>query len=187
VHTREQFFPVFGSQTFEDSVAEGVLDLQGAIDDNTPNAGDRVIIVGYSQSARIATIAKRPFIENYASETAEPDAPQVDSLASGMRALLGGNDAKNASAQRASTPAPDPEPKTKPAAAEKKPKPPAKEADQPEVRGPIEFDSQKTPTESPSSPSGGKAAAGDTSAAETKTTTTPDSTSSPGSEYKDAA
>jgi hypothetical protein len=51
-------------------------------------SGDRVIIVGYSQSARIATIAKRRFIENYASETAEPDAPQVDSLASGMRALL---------------------------------------------------------------------------------------------------
>jgi hypothetical protein len=43
-----------------------------------------VIIVGYLQSARIATIAKRPFIENYASETAEPDAPQVDSLASGI-------------------------------------------------------------------------------------------------------
>jgi hypothetical protein len=36
-----------------------------------------VIIVGYSQSARIATIAKRPFIENYASETAEPDAPRL--------------------------------------------------------------------------------------------------------------
>jgi hypothetical protein len=64
VHTPEQFFPVFGSQTFDDSVAEGVLDLQDAIDVNTPNAGDRVIIVGYSQSARIATIAKRHFIEN---------------------------------------------------------------------------------------------------------------------------
>jgi hypothetical protein len=48
-----------------------------------------VIIVGYPQSARIATVAKRHFIETYASETAEPDAPQVDSLASGMRALLG--------------------------------------------------------------------------------------------------
>ena len=46
------------------------IDLQGAIDDNTPNAGDRVIIVGYSQSASIATTAKRPFIENYASDTA---------------------------------------------------------------------------------------------------------------------
>ena len=41
VHTPEQFFPVFGSQTFDDSVAEGVLDLQDAIDVNTPNAGDR--------------------------------------------------------------------------------------------------------------------------------------------------
>ena len=64
VHTPEQFFPVFGSQTFDDSVGEGVLDLRDAIDANTPNAGDRVIIVGYSASGRIATIAKRHFIEN---------------------------------------------------------------------------------------------------------------------------
>ena len=109
----------------------------------------------------------------------EPDAPQVDSLAKDARTPRG-NDAKTASAQRDTTPAPDPEPKTKPAAAEKKPKPPANEADQPDVRGPIEFDSQKTPTESPSLPSGGQAATGDTSATETKTTTTPDSTSSRG-------
>jgi hypothetical protein len=99
-----------------------------------------------------------------APEAAEPDAPQADT-----------------------TPAPDPEPKTKPAVAEKKPKPPAKEVDQPKVRGPIEFDSQKTPTESPSSSSGEQAATDDTSATETKSTTTPDSTSSPGSETKDAA
>ena len=32
VHTPEQFSPVFGSQTFDDSIAEGVLDLQDAID-----------------------------------------------------------------------------------------------------------------------------------------------------------
>ena len=149
-------------------------------------SGDRVIIVGYSQSARIATIAKRPFIETYASETAEPDAPQVDSLArdAGTRKS---NEAKTVSAPPDTAPAPDPEPKTKPAAAEKKPKPPAKDADQPKVHGPIEYDSQKTPTESPSSPSGGQAATGDTSATETKSTTTPDSTNSPGSETKDAA
>jgi hypothetical protein len=55
-----------------------------------------VTIVGYSQSARIATIAKRPFIENYASETAEPDAPQVDSLTGGMSGTPRGNDAKTA-------------------------------------------------------------------------------------------
>ncbi len=75
VHTPEQFFPVFGSQTFDDSVAEGVLDLQDAIDANTPNAGDRVIVVGYSQSARIATIAKRRFIENY--DPLDPDATPI--------------------------------------------------------------------------------------------------------------
>jgi hypothetical protein len=49
VHTPEQFFPVFGSQTFNDSVAEGVLDLQDAIDANTPNAGDRIRDVGQPQ------------------------------------------------------------------------------------------------------------------------------------------
>jgi hypothetical protein len=75
VHTPEQFFPVFGSQTFDDSVAEGLLDLQDAIDANTPNAGDRVIVVGYSQSARIATIAKRHFIENY--DPTDPDATPI--------------------------------------------------------------------------------------------------------------
>jgi hypothetical protein len=100
-----------------------------------------------------------------ASEAAEPDAPQVDSPATGA-GIRKSNDAKTASAQPDATPAPDPEPKTKPVAAEKKPKPPAKAADQPEVRGPIEFDSQKAPTESPSSPSGGQAATGDTSATE---------------------
>jgi hypothetical protein len=121
-----------------------------------------------------------------ASEAAEPDAPQVDSLArdAGTRKS---NEAKTVSAPPDTAPAPDPEPKTKPAAAEKKPKPPAKDADQPKVHGPIEYDSQKTPTESPSSPSGGQAATGDTSATETKSTTTPDSTNSPGSETKDAA
>jgi hypothetical protein len=31
VHTPEQFFPVFGSQTFDDSVAEGVPDLQESV------------------------------------------------------------------------------------------------------------------------------------------------------------
>jgi hypothetical protein len=50
-------------------------DLQDAIDANTPNAGDRVIILGYSQSARIATIAKRDFIENY--DPADPDATPI--------------------------------------------------------------------------------------------------------------
>jgi pimeloyl-ACP methyl ester carboxylesterase len=64
---------------FDDSVAEGVLDLQDAIDANTPDAGDRVIIVGYSQSGRIATIAKRDFLENY--DPADPDATPIGGFA----------------------------------------------------------------------------------------------------------
>lgn len=75
VRTPEEFFPIFGSRTFDQSVAQGVLDLQDAVDANTPNAGDRVVIVGYSQSARIATIAKRNFIENY--DPADPDATPI--------------------------------------------------------------------------------------------------------------
>jgi hypothetical protein len=75
VHTPEEFFPIFGTRTFDQSVAQGVLDLQDAIDANTPNAGDRVIILGYSQSARIATVAKRNFIENY--DPADPDATPI--------------------------------------------------------------------------------------------------------------
>ena len=75
VHTPEQFFPVFGTLTFDDSVAEGVVDLQDAVDANTPNADDRVIIFGYSQSGRIATIAKRKFIEDY--DPADPEATPI--------------------------------------------------------------------------------------------------------------
>jgi len=75
VHTPETFFPVFGSQTVDDSVAEGVPDLQDAVDANTLNAGDRVIVVGYSQSGRIATIVKRDFIDNH--DPADPDATPI--------------------------------------------------------------------------------------------------------------
>src|SRR5262245_31193697 len=75
VHTPEQFFPLFGTLTFDRSVAEGVLDLQDAVDANTPNADDRVIIFGYSQSARIATIAKRKFIQDY--NPADPEATPI--------------------------------------------------------------------------------------------------------------
>src|SRR5262245_44887444 len=75
VHTPEEFFPVAGSLTFDDSVAGGVVDLQDAVDANTPKADDQVIIFGYSQSGRIATIAKRNFIADY--DPADPDATPI--------------------------------------------------------------------------------------------------------------
>ena len=63
----------------------------------------------------------------------------------------------------------------------------AKHTDKPKVRGPIEFDSQKTPTESPSTPSGDEPATAETSQTETSSTPTSDSDSAPDSELKDAA
>jgi hypothetical protein len=96
-----------------------------------------------------------------ASAAAEPDAPHAESLtaeetpsgepaaAEAVAVIRDNNDAKTALAQPDTTPTSVPEPKAKPTAAETKPEPPAKEPDRPTVRGPIEFDSQKTPTESP--------------------------------------
>jgi hypothetical protein len=135
-----------------------------------------------------------------ASEAAEPDAQQVDSLAKAAPSAepaagtRKSNVAKTVSAQPDTAPTSDPEPttdpepKAKPIEPKTKPEPPAKEPDQPEVRGPIEFDSQKTPTESPSAPSGEQSATSETSATETRTTAgASDPASSPASENKEAA
>jgi hypothetical protein len=119
-----------------------------------------------------------------ASEAAEPDARHVDSVAA------------HASAQPDTTPksVPEPtadnkptEPKAKPTAVTTNPEPPAKEPDQTKVRGPIEFDSQKTLTESPSSPSEEQSAISEPPATKIDSTATSDSTSSSESENKDAA
>ena len=74
VHTPEQFWPIFGTLTFDQSVAEGVADLHphvvasgtGSDEQGEPN---RFVIFGSSQSARIATIEKRNLIEDYDPET----------------------------------------------------------------------------------------------------------------------
>jgi hypothetical protein len=135
--------------------------------------GDRVIIVGYSQSGRIATIAKRDFIENY--DPADPDATPNGGILQRYKffgTIRRSSDAKTVSAQADTTPTSVPEPK---------------EPNRPKVRGPIEFDAQKTPTESPSAPSGEPSATSETSATETNSKTASDSTNSPGSENKDAA
>ncbi len=74
VHTPEEFWPIFGTRTFDQSVAQGVADLHphvvasgtGSDEEGEPN---RFVIFGSSQSARIATIEKRNLIENYDPET----------------------------------------------------------------------------------------------------------------------
>jgi PE-PPE domain len=76
-----QFFPVFGSMTFDDSVREGRVNLNGCIrlkgctfnpgvGSSAPAAGDTFAVFGLSQSAVVASLVKRDLIDN------PTDAPQ---------------------------------------------------------------------------------------------------------------
>ncbi|OBC02419.1 hypothetical protein A5784_16060 [Mycobacterium sp. 852013-50091_SCH5140682] len=57
VSTPEQFMPVSGTMPFDQSVAQGRTNLDQAI--NAQPAGTPIVVFGYSQSARIASIEKR--------------------------------------------------------------------------------------------------------------------------------
>jgi hypothetical protein len=72
VVTPEQFFPIFGSMTFDQSVAQGVSNLNNCVAGSTncvtnqavpgtspPPYTGPFVIYGYSQSATIATLEKR--------------------------------------------------------------------------------------------------------------------------------
>ncbi len=56
VSTPEQFMPVSGVMPFDQSVGQGVTNLDQAI--NAQPAGESLVVFGYSQSARIASIQK---------------------------------------------------------------------------------------------------------------------------------
>ena len=56
VSTPEQFMPVSGAMPFDQSVGQGVVNLNQAI--NAQPAGESLVVFGYSQSARIASIQK---------------------------------------------------------------------------------------------------------------------------------
>lgn len=67
VYTPEQFWP-FGGLSFDASVAAGVANLTAClsgtdscsvVDGTGPGIGDPVVVFGYSQSARIATVVQR--------------------------------------------------------------------------------------------------------------------------------
>ncbi|WP_269892566.1 PE-PPE domain-containing protein [Mycobacterium hippophais] len=77
VYTPEEFFPVVGSKTFDDSVAEGADNLDGCmttgcdshvVTEPDPGVNDEWVIVGYSQSARIASMEKQRLIDEYRDE-----------------------------------------------------------------------------------------------------------------------
>lgn len=57
VSTPEQFMPVSGTMPFDESVAQGTVNLNQAI--TAQSVGTQIIVFGYSQSARIASIEKR--------------------------------------------------------------------------------------------------------------------------------
>jgi hypothetical protein len=77
VYTPEEFFPTFGSRTFDQSVEAGRGNLNKcvhassgcvyntAVGSNAPAAGDTFVIFGYSQSAVVATQVKRDLIAGY--------------------------------------------------------------------------------------------------------------------------
>ncbi|HKV21630.1 MAG TPA: PE-PPE domain-containing protein, partial [Mycobacterium sp.] len=56
VSTPEQFMPVSGVMPFDQSVGQGVVNLDQAM--NAAPAGESLVVFGYSQSARIASIQK---------------------------------------------------------------------------------------------------------------------------------
>src|SRR6478672_9200632 len=68
-----EFFPVFGSTTFDDSVAVGRDNLYGCLSGGTcngnsagvpRNAGDTFDVFGYSQSAVVASLVKGDLMEH---------------------------------------------------------------------------------------------------------------------------
>ena len=82
VYGPEEFFPVFGSRTFDQSTAIGLenlhncLNASGCVYNNDPAvdpevgtaapvATDKFIVFGYSQSAVVAALAKRDLIDDY--------------------------------------------------------------------------------------------------------------------------
>lgn len=78
VYSPEEFWPTFGSRTFDESVDIGVANLNacltgagGCIAHIYPGgagAADEFVVFGYSQSARVASIEKRNLIDQYGAD-----------------------------------------------------------------------------------------------------------------------
>ncbi|MGE2713915.1 PE-PPE domain-containing protein [Mycolicibacterium litorale] len=90
VHTPEEFGPIFGTATFDDSVDAGVANLDRCVQGHEQCVARTVsanaeaetplvvpappfVVYGYSQSAVIATIEKRKLIERYGDSEEAPD------------------------------------------------------------------------------------------------------------------
>lgn len=92
VYTPEEFWPAYGSMTFDASVAAGVANLNVCLTGGsqcprneafgTPSIGDSLVVFGYSQSGRIVTDLKRDLIGHY-SGTGWEDAPDASFMVVG--------------------------------------------------------------------------------------------------------
>jgi PE-PPE domain len=78
-----ELFPVFGSKTFDQTVPEGRENLHNCLDDTDcvfnadpavdpavgseypPPPGDALVVLGYSESAVVASLVKRDLVDNY--------------------------------------------------------------------------------------------------------------------------
>ncbi len=76
VYTPEEFWPAYGTRTFDESVAIGIANLSACLAGGTcprneafgtPSAGDTFVVFGYSQSGRIVTNVKRSLIDAYSN------------------------------------------------------------------------------------------------------------------------
>jgi PE-PPE domain len=88
-----QFFPVFGSMTFDDSVQQGRDNLNSCIrltgctfnpgvGSSAPAAGDTFIVFAYSESAVVASLVKQDLIDN---PTGAPQNAELFLAANAMR------------------------------------------------------------------------------------------------------
>ncbi|MDT5052915.1 MAG: hypothetical protein QOF66_1281 [Mycobacterium sp.] len=102
VYGPEEFFPVFGSRTFDESTAIGLKNLHNCLNASgcvyntdpavapevgtaAPVATDKFIVFGYSQSAVVAALAKRDVINNY--HAGDPSTSFLSSMTMARQAI----------------------------------------------------------------------------------------------------
>jgi hypothetical protein len=86
-YTPEEFWPTYGSRTFDQSVAVGAANLDNCVEgssctahiyDGGPGPATKYVVFGYSQSARVATVEKRTLIARYGPGGTEDPATAPD-------------------------------------------------------------------------------------------------------------
>ena len=94
VYTPAEFFPVYGTKTMDDSVAEGAANLDACVEGDDcvahiypdgPGTTSTYVVVGHSLGALTASLVKRDLIERYQDDPDESPDTSVILLANAMR------------------------------------------------------------------------------------------------------